>query len=84
MSPEEEARLAFAKTLIDPLMPKWGKAPEAARCTQCGAGNLERSFIQVGGPFSGSVRCPSCGHVESVASHVGKTCFSVEPLPETT
>lgn len=81
-TPEEDFRLRMAKALIEPLTPKWGKAPKGARCTKCGAGDLERSIIPVGGPYSGSVRCSSCGHQESVACHVGKTCFSVEPLPE--
>ena len=76
-----EGRAALANLLIQPLVPKWGPAPEGAQCTRCGASGLERSFILAGSPFSGSVRCPSCKHTESVMSQIGKTCFTVEPLP---
>jgi hypothetical protein len=76
-----EGRMRLAKLLVCPLVPKWGKAPPEARCLKCGAGNLERSFILAGGPFSGMVRCLSCGHQESVMSQIGKTLVTVEPLP---
>lgn len=75
-----EGRQAVANLLIQPLVPKWGPAPEEARCTSCGAGGLERSFILAGGPFSGMVRCPGCGHQQSVMSQIAKTLVIVEPL----
>lgn len=78
-----EGRASLAKLMILPLVPRWVKAPETARCTSCGAGDLDRSVILAGSPFSGSVRCPSCGHTESVCSHLGKTCIVVEPLEPT-
>ena len=78
----EGRRMALAELFIRPLLPVWGKAPEDARCLQCGAGGLERSRVPIGGPFSGKVRCLACGHEESVMSQIGKTLVTVEPLPE--
>lgn len=70
----------FLQRFTLPLTPKWGLAPEYARCRACGAGGLERSFIALGGPWAGSVRCKTCGFSESVMSHVGRTCFKIETL----
>src|SRR5574338_1121592 len=76
----EDGRKKLAELLTLPLKPVWGKAPERAKCTACGATGLERSFVMAGGPFAGSVRCPMCGHAESVYTHVAKTAITIEPL----
>jgi DnaJ-class molecular chaperone len=77
---KEAFTLNMARALIAPLVPKWRKAPKGAKCSACGAGDLDVAQSMAGGPFSGTVKCPSCGHTESLATHIGKTCFKVEPL----
>jgi hypothetical protein len=70
--------MKLAETLIEGLLPNWVAAPE--KCPSCGGDKLERSVIAMGGPFSGSLRCP-CGYTDTVCNHLVKTCFKVEPLP---
>jgi hypothetical protein len=76
-----EQKLDLAQRLMKPLMPVWGKAPPGTQCSMCGKEELERSYIPIGNAFSGSVRCLSCGHCESVMSHIGRNMIKVEPLP---
>lgn len=71
----------LAKTMIEPLRPHWGKAPEGSECSVCHSKNVERSFIMIGGPFAGSYRCLDCGDQRSLMSHIAKTCIKIEPLP---
>jgi hypothetical protein len=79
----EEGKEKLHKLMVLPITPIWGPAPEGSLCLACGAPGLERSRILFA-PWGGSVRCPSCGHHESVYSYLGKKCLKVEPLPEGT
>jgi len=72
----------LAKSLLSPLLPRWVDPPEGSVCGSCGSKNMERSIIPAGGPWSGTVRCKDCGHSESVASYLGRTCFEVEPMED--
>lgn len=68
------------KNLIQPLIPRWESAPD--NCPECDSDNLQRSVIPIGGPYSGSIHCPDCGHRESVMNYLGRTMIKVEPLED--
>lgn len=71
-----------AKSVIEAMTAiKWSKAPEGSKCLGCGKETLERSRTLMGGPWSGHVRCTACDYHDTLASYLGKTMITVEPLP---
>lgn len=70
----------LAVALTEPLRPKKGTLPKGTVCKRCGSENLSRTIIPVGGPFSGHITCGTCGHSETVMTHIAENIVSVEPL----
>ena len=75
-------RKKFAEVLCKPLIPRKCEMPKGTACRNCGSDNLARSVVPVGGPFSGHVWCNSCGHSETVMSHIAENIVSVQPLDD--
>lgn len=59
---------------------KWIPLQVRSKCPQCNSSEMERTFMLMGGPWSGHVRCKSCGHTETVCSYLGHNMFKVESL----
>jgi hypothetical protein len=80
---EQSSDSSPSADLLAPLMGQlsWISCPEGSKCTQCQSTEIERSISSLGGPYSGTIRCRSCGHRESVTAHIARTCFTVEPMP---
>ena len=58
----------------------WSKAPKGSKCPGCGKETLERSKHFMGGPWSGTIRCTTCGHTDTLVGYLGKTMVEVQPL----
>ena len=70
----------IAAKLSEVFKPKAQKPPTGTVCTGCSSDNITLYRAVFSGPYGGMLKCEACGLSESVISHLGKTCFIVEPL----
>ncbi len=84
VSTSSEARLSIARALLKPMLGRELSVPEGAQCTECESTSLKRIGAPAWGPWGGTVECLDCGHKESLVSHIGRSCVSVEPLEPST
>ncbi|MDO8640819.1 MAG: hypothetical protein Q7R33_04695 [Nitrosarchaeum sp.] len=50
-------------------------------CSKCNSKKIIVETTLFSGPYSGTVRCKSCGHQESMWTYLGKKLVTVQPLP---
>jgi hypothetical protein len=77
---ERERQNKIRKITFDLLIPKWTSAPDGTKCSNCSSNQVERSYVTIGGPFSGTIRCLNCKYSETVMSYIGKNMIKIEPL----
>jgi hypothetical protein len=68
------------QSIVAPMIGREIPCPDGAKCTKCGSEKLKRIGAPAWGRWGGNVECLTCGHKESLMAHIGKSCFSVEPM----
>lgn len=56
---------------------------EDTECPGCKAkGTLNRTYLLMGGPYSGLISCSACEWKQGVIEYLGRRMITVEPMPE--